>query len=99
MLAKRGRTSQALGRSRAWVADEWCQCYLCMKPTVKATTVQGDAADDDTIPQLCERGFQEEGWLDVFWANCMRGKQSTTRATYGISAEMFMNTMLINALS
>lgn len=31
--------------------------------------MQGDAADDNTISQLCERALQEEGRLDVFWAN------------------------------
>ena len=35
----------------------------------EATTVQGDAADESTIADLCQRAVREEGRLDVFFAN------------------------------
>lgn len=38
-------------------------------PDVKVTTVQADAADEQAIKGLCERALEEEGRLDVFFAN------------------------------
>jgi hypothetical protein len=37
----------------------------------KATVIQGDAADEATISGLCKRALQEEGRLDVFFANVL----------------------------
>ena len=36
---------------------------------VKVTTLQADASDEDTMKSICERILQEEGRLDVFFAN------------------------------
>ena len=36
---------------------------------MKATVQQGDAADEATIEKLCKQALQEEGRLDVFFAN------------------------------
>jgi NAD(P)-dependent dehydrogenase (short-subunit alcohol dehydrogenase family) len=36
---------------------------------VHITAVQGDAADEKTIADLCERAMKEHGRLDVFFAN------------------------------
>ena len=36
---------------------------------VEVTTVQADAADEQAIKDLCARALEEEGRLDVFFAN------------------------------
>lgn len=38
-------------------------------PDVKVTTVQADAADEKAICGLCNQVMEEEGRLDVFFAN------------------------------
>lgn len=35
----------------------------------QATIIQADAADETAIQAVCERALQEEGKLDVFFAN------------------------------
>ncbi|KZT19059.1 NAD(P)-binding protein [Neolentinus lepideus HHB14362 ss-1] len=65
-------------------------------PDVKVTTIQADAADDAAISAVCERTIKEEGQLDVFFANA---GIATNTHLYDITAETFMETMRINALS
>lgn len=36
---------------------------------VQVTTFQGDAADEAIISGICKQAMQEEGRLDVFFAN------------------------------
>lgn len=38
---------------------------------VKVTTTQADAADEDAISAVCRRALEEEGRLDVFFANVL----------------------------
>ncbi|KAF8532515.1 3-oxoacyl-reductase [Gautieria morchelliformis] len=65
-------------------------------PDVKATTIQGDASDESTIASLCQRAFEEEGRLDVFFANAgIASKQ----ALHEISAKDWERMMRINTLS
>ncbi|KAF8556113.1 NAD(P)-binding protein [Imleria badia] len=65
-------------------------------PDVKVTTIQADAADDTAIAAVCKQAVDEEGQLDVFFANAgvvtNVGLQDTTAAR-------FMETMRINSLS
>ncbi|KAI0344740.1 3-oxoacyl-reductase [Trametopsis cervina] len=63
---------------------------------VKATVVQGDAADEETIAQLCKRALQEEGRLDVFFANA---GVATIDPLEKVTTEQFMRVMRINTLS
>ncbi|KAJ7076380.1 hypothetical protein B0H15DRAFT_864346 [Mycena belliarum] len=65
-------------------------------PDVKATTMQGDAADEALISGVCERALKEEGKLDVFFANA---GIATVNPLEGITAESFMNVMRVNSLS
>jgi len=65
-------------------------------PDVKATTVQGDAADESTIANLCQRAIQEEGRLDVFFANA---GVATAKMLHDISPEDWERVMRINTLS
>ncbi|EKM53923.1 uncharacterized protein PHACADRAFT_257429 [Phanerochaete carnosa HHB-10118-sp] len=65
-------------------------------PDVKVTIQQGDAADDATIESLCKQAMQEEGRLDVFFANA---GIATIDGLQEISADQFMRSMRINALS
>ncbi|KAF8590932.1 NAD(P)-binding protein [Ramaria rubella] len=65
-------------------------------PDVKATTVQGDAADEDTISALCQRALEEEGHLDVFFANA---GIATKKALHQTSAKEWEEVMRINTLS
>ncbi|KAJ7446177.1 hypothetical protein B0H11DRAFT_1746175 [Mycena galericulata] len=65
-------------------------------PDVKATTLQGDAADEALISGVCERALQEEGKLDVFFANAGIATVNPLETT---SSESFMNVMRINSLS
>ena len=41
-------------------------------PDVKVTTIQADAADDKAISGVCEQALEDEGRLDVFFANVCR---------------------------
>ena len=52
---------------------------LTVRPLTKSmqvTTVQADASDEAAIKGLCDRAIQEEGQLDVFFAN-VRGVELT----------------------
>ncbi|KAJ6587036.1 hypothetical protein DFH09DRAFT_1245524 [Mycena vulgaris] len=65
-------------------------------PDVKATTMQGDAADEALISGVCERALKEEGKLDVFFANAGIATANPLEAT---TSESFMNVMRVNSLS
>ncbi|KAI0685194.1 NAD-P-binding protein [Cytidiella melzeri] len=65
-------------------------------PDVKATVVQGDAADEETISELCKRALQEEGKLDVFFANA---GVATGGHLDQVTVEQFTRLMRVNALS
>jgi len=65
-------------------------------PDVKATTLQGDAADEALISGVCERALKEEGKLDVFFANAGIASKDPLEST---TSETFMNVMRINSLS
>ncbi|KAK7005614.1 hypothetical protein R3P38DRAFT_3038566 [Favolaschia claudopus] len=65
-------------------------------PDVKATTLQGDAADEALISGTCERALKEEGRLDVFFANAGVASKSPLEST---TAQVFMDVMRINSLS
>ncbi|KAF8875296.1 hypothetical protein BD779DRAFT_1629887 [Infundibulicybe gibba] len=65
-------------------------------PDVKVTTIQADAADEAAISGVCTRALEEEGRLDVFFANAgISAKDVFTN----ITADAFMNTMRVNSLS
>ncbi|KAF8236497.1 NAD(P)-binding protein [Tricholoma matsutake] len=63
---------------------------------VKVTVIQADAADESAISGVCNQAMREEGRLDVFFANAGIASSDTLENT---SAETFMNTMRVNALS
>ncbi|KZO93103.1 3-oxoacyl-reductase [Calocera viscosa TUFC12733] len=65
-------------------------------PDVKVTTIQGDAADEELISGVCKRALEEEGRLDVFFANA---GVATAHFLPDITAKEFMNTLRINTLS
>ncbi|KDQ57763.1 hypothetical protein JAAARDRAFT_194042 [Jaapia argillacea MUCL 33604] len=65
-------------------------------PDVKVTTIQADAADETAISNVCKQALAEEGKLDVFFANA---GIATVSPLADATAEAFMNTMRINALS
>jgi NAD(P)-dependent dehydrogenase (short-subunit alcohol dehydrogenase family) len=65
-------------------------------PDVKVTTVTLDASDEAAISQLCERILNEEGRLDVFFAN---SGVCTLSSLADITSDDFMKTLRINALS
>ncbi|KII92970.1 hypothetical protein PLICRDRAFT_37783 [Plicaturopsis crispa FD-325 SS-3] len=65
-------------------------------PDVKVTTIQADAADEKAIEGLCKQALREEGRLDVFFANAGVASKEPLEST---SAESFMSSMRINALS
>lgn len=65
-------------------------------PDVKVTTIQADAADEAAISAVCDRALREEGRLDVFFANAGVASRNALADT---TAETFMNSMRINALS
>lgn len=46
-------------------------------PDVKVTTIQADAADEKAISGVCAQALQEEGRLDVFFANVRQPKRYT----------------------
>ncbi|TFK73974.1 NAD(P)-binding protein [Pluteus cervinus] len=65
-------------------------------PDVKVTTIQGDAADEALISKVCSMALQDEGRLDVFFANAgIASRKSLTDTT----ADEYMNMMRVNALS
>jgi len=65
-------------------------------PDVKVTTIQADAADEVAISGVCKQALQEEGKLDVFFANAGIASKDPLENT---TAETFMNIMRVNALS
>ncbi|KAF8638076.1 hypothetical protein AX16_010708 [Volvariella volvacea WC 439] len=65
-------------------------------PDVKVTGLQADAADENAISSVCSRVLEEEGRLDVFFANAGIATKDTLHNT---TAETFMNVMRVNALS
>ncbi|KAJ4483294.1 hypothetical protein J3R30DRAFT_3284020 [Lentinula aciculospora] len=65
-------------------------------PDVKITTSAFDAASEKDIVSVCEQAFQEEGRLDVFFANAGRASHDVLP---DIDAKAFMESMRINALS
>ncbi|KAI0661436.1 NAD-P-binding protein [Cubamyces menziesii] len=65
-------------------------------PDVKVTTVQADAADETAVSNLCKQALQDEGRLDVFFANA---GVSSAKPLSQVSADQFMNLMRINTLS
>ncbi|KDN49805.1 hypothetical protein RSAG8_01870, partial [Rhizoctonia solani AG-8 WAC10335] len=65
-------------------------------PDVKVTTQQADAADEAAISGICKRAIEEEGRLDVFFANAgIVGSDFFTDLT----EKDFMNMMRVNVLS
>ena len=40
-----------------------------LNSSIQVTTEQADAADEDAIVAVCKQAIQEEGRLDVFFAN------------------------------
>jgi len=65
-------------------------------PDVKVTTAEADAADDAAVAGVCSRALKEEGRLDVFFANAGVATKQPLETT---TAEEFMNSMRVNALS
>lgn len=79
---------------------------------MQATVQQGDASDEETIENLVKRAMQEEGRLDVFYANVstpsprqwaalkpFQAGVATIDSVHNTSTEVFMRVMRINALS
>ncbi|KDN49807.1 hypothetical protein RSAG8_01872, partial [Rhizoctonia solani AG-8 WAC10335] len=65
-------------------------------PDVKVTTQQADAANEAAISGICKRAIEEEGRLDVFFANAgIVGSDFFTDLT----EKDFMNMMRVNVLS
>jgi NAD(P)-dependent dehydrogenase (short-subunit alcohol dehydrogenase family) len=65
-------------------------------PDVKVTTAAFDAASEKDIMRVCEQAFQEEGRLDVFFANAGWASRDVL---FNTDATTFMESMRINALS
>ncbi|KAI0769382.1 NAD-P-binding protein [Trametes elegans] len=65
-------------------------------PDVKVTTIQADAADEKAVIDICKQALQEEGRLDVFFANAAI---ATAQTLSDSTAEQFMKVMRVNALS
>ncbi|KAI9061665.1 NAD-P-binding protein [Trametes sanguinea] len=65
-------------------------------PDVKVTTIQADAADESAVVNICKQALQEEGRLDVFFANA---GISSAQPIADTTAEQFMKLMKVNALS
>ncbi|KAJ3989963.1 hypothetical protein F5890DRAFT_1483779 [Lentinula detonsa] len=65
-------------------------------PDVKVTTSAFDAASEKGVVAVCEQAFQEEGRLDVFFANAGWASRDML---FNTDAKTFMESMRINALS
>ncbi|KAJ3554513.1 hypothetical protein NM688_g3069 [Phlebia brevispora] len=65
-------------------------------PMLSVTVIQADAADEAAISGVCKQALQEEGRLDVFFANA---GIATGQYLTDISSETFMNTHRVNTLS
>ncbi|KAI6121448.1 hypothetical protein F5141DRAFT_517105 [Pisolithus sp. B1] len=63
---------------------------------VKVTVIQADAADDTAITAVCDRAIEEEGRLDVFFANA---GISNNKALQDLTADIFMESIRVNSLS
>jgi len=63
---------------------------------VKVTIIHADAADEAAISGVCKQALEEEGRLDVFFANAGWASQS---ALQDITVDEFMKSMRINSLS
>lgn len=63
---------------------------------MQVTTLQADAANEQAIAGLCKQALQEEGRLDVFFANA---GIATATPLWDITPEQFMEVMRVNALS
>lgn len=66
---------------------------LCMVFT-QVTIVKGDASDDGVVSSLCQKALDEEGRLDVYYAN---GAICTWKPLVDTSFEDFMSTIKINS--
>ncbi|KAJ8596610.1 NAD(P)-binding protein [Rhizopogon salebrosus TDB-379] len=65
-------------------------------PDVKVTPVEADAADETAIAEVCKQALQDEGQLDVFFANA---GFASNNALPDITTQGFMESMRINTLS
>ncbi|GAA96076.1 uncharacterized protein L969DRAFT_87208 [Mixia osmundae IAM 14324] len=65
-------------------------------PHVKVTTIEADASDEDVISSLCQRAVEENGRLDVFFANA---GVATANVLPNIDFDEFENTLKINTIS
>lgn len=65
-------------------------------PDVKVTTLQADAADEAAISSVCRLALQEEGRLDVFFANAGIVSNLPLEVSTG---DGFMNVVRVNSLS
>ncbi|GJJ06630.1 hypothetical protein Clacol_000824 [Clathrus columnatus] len=65
-------------------------------PDVKATVIQGDAADEETVSSICTRALEEEGHLDIFFANA---GIATRNFLHDVTSKDWERTMRINSLS
>ncbi|EIM79166.1 sex determination protein tasselseed-2 [Stereum hirsutum FP-91666 SS1] len=65
-------------------------------PDVKVAVLQADAADEQAISGVCKQAMQEEGRLDVFFANAGIATAATLDDT---DVDTWNETMRINALS
>ncbi|KAG6903011.1 hypothetical protein C0995_007444 [Termitomyces sp. Mi166 len=62
----------------------------------QVTVIQADAANEAVISGVCNQALREEGRLDVFFANAGIASRN---ALHDTTAETFMNSMRVNALS
>jgi len=63
---------------------------------VKTTIIQADAANEEAIKAVCQQALDEEGQLDVFFANA---GIATGAHLSGSTAKQFSEVMRVNALS
>ena len=49
-------------------------------PGVKVTTIQADAADETAISSVCRQALEEEGKLDIFFANVLHSLPFATKS-------------------
>ncbi|PSR75339.1 hypothetical protein PHLCEN_2v9202 [Hermanssonia centrifuga] len=70
-------------------------------PDVKVTTIQADAADEEKIASICKMATNENGRLDVFFANAGKvvANSDSLEPYQTISAEQFMKCISNNTLS
>jgi len=65
-------------------------------PDVKVTILEADAADETAIKALCQHAVEEEGHLDIFFANA--GK-ATGAPLQDVDGKAFQELLRINTLS